>query len=349
MTHSTRIPWITAAALSAIAVMRPSHAADLDLDVGRWPQSTAPSFYFDDDLLTTTDTDQDYTAGAAVSSAAWGKDRWWAPDNWLGPLARARGDERGLRALQTSVIMFTPKDLLAHDVQPDDRPYASLWSVSGARMAVDADGRSARFASLTVGALGLPLTRTVHRTVHGLVGADKPNGYDHQISAGGEPTAKLTYASRDLRAGGGLGRGGDLWTTWSVSAGYLSEVSFALAGRFGDRGSPWWSSGAELADYIPPPSFGVLPLGRELTFDAGVRLRLRAYNAFLQGQFRHSDLRYGADDIERAIGEAWVGATWTMPSGLTLRYTLRAESPEVRHGLADRDHFWGSLYAGHAF
>jgi hypothetical protein len=134
-----------------------------------------------------------------------------------------------------------------------------------------------------------------------------------------------------------------------VSAGYLSEVSFAIAGRFGDRGSPWWSSGDELADYIPSPSFGVLPLGRELTVDAGVRLRLRAYNAFLQGQFRHSDLRYEADDLEHVIGEMWVGATWTLPSGLALRYTLRAQSSELRHGLADRSHVWGSLYASYAF
>jgi hypothetical protein len=216
-------------------------------------------------------------------------------------------------------------------------------------MAIEADGRSARFANLTVGLLGLPLTRTVHRGVHGLAGIGKPNGYGHQISAGGEPTAKLTYASRDLRAGGGLGRGADLWTTWSASAGYLTEVSFALAGRFGDRGSPWWTSGAELTDYIPAPSFGVIPLGRELTFDAGVRVRLRAYNAFLQGQFRHSDLRYGFEEIEHAIGEAWIGATWRLPSGLTLRYTLHASSPEVRDGLADRSHTWGSLYASYAF
>ncbi len=341
--------WLAATALSAAALVDPTQAAAGDLDVGRWPQSTSPAWYFDDDLLTPPDTDEDYTSGAAVSSAGWGEDRWWAPDHWLGSLARARSDERGLRTLQASLVMFSPEDIVASEVQPDDRPYASLWSVTGARMAVGADGRSARFASLTVGVLGLPLTRTVHRTIHKLVGADEPNGYDHQISAGGEPTAKLTYAWRDLRVGGGLGRGADLWTTWGVSAGYLSEVSFAIAGRFGDRGYPWWSSGTELADYIPAPSFGVLPLGRELTVDAGMRLRLRAYDAFLQGQFRHSDLRYGSGDLEHAIGEMWVGATWVLPSRVTLRYALRAESPELRLGRADRVDLWGSLYASYAF
>ncbi len=38
-----------------------------------------------------------------------------------------------------------------------------------------------------------------------------------------------------------------------------------------------------------------------------------------------------------------------LPSRLTLRYTLHAASSEVRDGLADRSHYWGSLYASYAF
>ncbi len=338
------------AASALCAGLAPSaFSAEVDLEGNAWEQTKTPAFYLDDDFFGPDRTDEDYSAGAAVSSAGWGEGRWWAPDHWLGPLARAGDDEQALRSLQVSVLMFTPDNIEAVEVQTNDRPYASLWSITGARMALGPDGRSAKFASLTIGALGLALTRDVHRAVHGLLGIDKPNGYAHQISAGGEPTAKLTYASRRLRAGGGSGRGADLWTTWSASAGYLTEVSVAIAGRVGHRGNPWWSSGAELADYIPAPSFGVRGLGRELTADAGARLRFRAYDAFLQGQFRHSDLRYGQDDLDQVIGEMWVGVTWTLPSHFTLRYSLRAETPELRQGLADRIDVWGSLYASYAF
>lgn len=245
--------------------------------------------------------------------------------------------------------MFSPPDLVAEEVVQGERPYAGLWSITGARLAVANDGRRVQFASFTIGVLGLPLTEALHRGVHSLVGDETPQGYDHEISDGGEPTAKLTYASRTLRAGDGLGRGGDVWTTWSASAGYLTEASVSLVGRWGERAFPWWAASPELADYSPAPSFGVLPLGRELTLDAGVRARLRVYNAFVRGQFRHGDVRYSNDEVESVVGEAWLGLTYTFGSGMTLRYSLRAETAELKHGPAARGHVWGSLLLSHAF
>ncbi len=61
------------------------------------------------------------------------------------------------------------------------------------------------------------------------------------------------------------------------------------AGRFN---SPWWGFAPELTDYMAAP----VPTenyrgGRELYVFLGARVKARAYNAFLQGQFRDSDVR----------------------------------------------------------
>ena len=79
--------------------------------------------------------------------------------------------------------------------------------------------------------------------------------------------------------------------------------------------------------------------------EAGIRLRLRAYNAFLQGQFRHSDVRAVPDDVERVIVTAWIGFTVISGSGSgwRLSYRLQGQSPELRRGAGSRNHFWGSL------
>lgn len=37
---------------------------------------------------------------------------------------------------------------------------------------------------------------------------------------------------------------------------------------------------------------------------AGIRLKVRAYNAFLHGQFRHGDLTCGEEDLNKLLGEA---------------------------------------------
>ena len=86
-------------------------------------------------------------------------------------------------------MAFTPSDVLDPRPIQNDRPYASLLFTSNGRVQVSGD-RSAWTSSLSVGLLGLPLSGELHKGVHKVTGSDPPRGYDHQISAGGEPTAR---------------------------------------------------------------------------------------------------------------------------------------------------------------
>ena len=82
---------------------------------------------------------------------------------------------------------------------------------------------------------------------------------------------------------------------------------------------------------------------------AGIRGKLRAYDAFLQGQFRHSDLTYGEGQLNQVLGEAWAGVELRTASGWAVQYLARWESPELRSGIGSRSFLWGSIEIAKSF
>ncbi|MGC1510196.1 hypothetical protein [Ketobacter sp.] len=72
-------------------------------------------------------------------------------------------------------------------------------------------------------------------------------------------------------------------------------------------------------------------------------LKARAYNAFLQGQFRHSDHRLSHDEVNYLLAEAWVGYTLSFAGNFKFSYVLRAQTSEIRSGEGDRAMVWGGL------
>ncbi|WP_157995508.1 lipid A deacylase LpxR family protein [Peristeroidobacter soli] len=307
----------------------------------------------DNDLFAGDNQDRDYTGGMSITISG---DR--ARDGMLSldPLLR-RLDQFVVRSEGTSVhharqlglLAFTPKDTLVREVQPDDRPYASLLFVSNGRVTVDADDRGAWTSSLTVGVLGLSLTSDVHGAVHELVGSEKPLGYDHQISAGGEPTARYTLARQKLWIADPTGHI-DVKTTVQGSVGFLTETSASISVRAGRFNSPWWSFAPELTDYMSAP----VPTesyrgGRELYVFAGARVKARAYNAFLQGQFRDSEVRYTSDEVQPLLAEAWIGVVTQILDQTQLSYALHYQTAELRDGPASRDTLWGAVQLTHSF
>jgi hypothetical protein len=82
---------------------------------------------------------------------------------------------------------------------------------------------------------------------------------------------------------------------------------------------------------------------------AGVRVKARAYNAFLQGQFRHSTVRYSFDEIEPIVAEAWLGFAMQLLDNTQLSYALNYQTAELRNGQADRDALWGAVQLTHSF
>ena len=300
--------------------------------------------------------DRDYTGGMALMlSGREAADGLLSLDpllERLDDLSTGKGEELLTRhARQLGLMAFTPRDIVSREPLRNDRPYASLLFVSNGRVRVDAIDRNAWSSSLTVGVLGLSLSERLHTTVHELVGSELPRGYDNQISAGGEPTARYTLAHHHLLVANAAGTL-DVKTTVQGSVGFLTETSAAISVRAGRFASSWWSFAPELTDYIaaPIPVDSQSGLQPEVYFFSGVRLKARAYNAFLQGQFRDSAVRYSFNEIEPLVAEAWVGfVTQLWEDQIQLSYTLNYQTAEVRRGDAARSALWGSVQFSHAF
>jgi len=111
---------------------------------------------------------------------------------------------------------------------------------------------------------------------------------------------------------------------------------------------PWWSGPPMPSDYagqppIEPRRDGATAAARGVVYEAGVAVRARAYNAFLQGQVRHSDVTFAADDLNHLLLEAWLAFSIVQKNGINVSYTLRWQSPEIKEGTGSRSFSWGSL------
>ncbi|HTT38322.1 MAG TPA: lipid A deacylase LpxR family protein [Burkholderiales bacterium] len=327
------------------------------------PAGVGAGLVLDEHLLTDGSRDQDYNGGGEVTISGQhaglpgrlldralgfidGRtcpgDRFAAP-GWSTAHAFAAG-----------LLVFTPRDLSAHDVIDGDRPYASEFFISAGRRYTSPNADVAYDSSLTVGMLGLPAAESVQRALHRLTDSIEPQGWAHQISAGGEPTVRYSAARQELLGtfGGGAWHGDSKWTA-AGSLGTVTEGSLAVNARWGRIESPWWSFSPEEATYVQETQPVPPPLGRDAPAEifafVGARAKLRAYNAFLQGQFRHSDLTYDEGQLNQVLGEAWAGVEMRTSGGWAIQYLARWESPELRSGLGSRTIVWGSIEISRAF
>lgn len=353
-------PLLLLTALAAGAEVRAQSSGFESLEGTLWPAERGVSIHLDNDLFTGTHRDHDYSWGIAATFAAPEPGRIVRPierlrarlDAWL-PGDHPTASHRS-RTTQVGLLGMTPKDLESAAPLSADRPYASLLFVTSAQTVVFANSGRARFTSLTVGALGLGAAETLQKSVHGVLGGDVPNGWDHQVSAGGEPTARFVRAEQWLLGGfESLGGGRpQVKLTLAGSVGYLTEASTAVSMRFGRIHSPWWSFNPELADYSPAPVAPVPALdldgARELYGFLGARVKARAYNALLQGQFRHSDVRIGSDELARTQLEAWAGLT-SSRSDWRITYAVHVATKEATPAPAARTLAWASLSVERAF
>lgn len=312
------------------------------------------SIQLDDDLFAGQQRDEDYTGGFAIGvSGDRARNAPLSLDFLLGILDQSvlRSDfpHSEHTAHQIGLIAFTPVNVAAAQLIDDDRPYASLLFVANSRISLDADERAAWYTSLSIGALGLPLTSSLHNALHEMVGSPPVRGYDHQISAGGELTGRYVLARHSLLFRNDSGNL-EVKSGIQASVGYLTEASASLSLRFGSINSAWWSWVPELTDYIGAPAPTARGTRRpESYLSAGVRLKARAYNAFLQGQIRHSDLRYSPAELEHGLFETWLSFSRDLSARTQLSYTLRYQSAELRRGAASRDAGWAAVQISHSF
>ena len=314
---------------------------------------------FDNDLLSFGDRDFDYTGGGVVTlTGRRAKESRFSLDRVLSPLDRlVPATKRDwpvplftLHSRQIGLIAFTPDDLNEPAPIVDDRPYASLAFIANARTFVSDPTQPVYETTFTLGVLGLDLAKAIQRGIHeGLDLDEVPEGWDHQISDGGEPTFRFTWARQSLLASNFQSDEREYELKWRLeaSAGYLTEGSVALSGRWGRINTPWWSFTPERADYAsqPAPVIGTALREnvRELYVWAGVKARLRAYNAFLQGQFRSSDVEFSSNEIEHVNVEAWIGVTWQISTVFRLSYAARYQTAELEQGPGSRDLRWAGF------
>jgi hypothetical protein len=346
---------VVALGAAGVAGARGAEGGALD-DSSFGGSSGGYAIQLDNDLFSGAHRDQDYSWGGAVTYASPRPgplmrplhstrrflDRWLAPDE-----SDRRAWDPEQQATQIGILAMTPETLKSPDPLYTDRPFASLVFVTSSEVRVLGGGDRARFSSLTLGALGLRAAEDIHRGIHIAVGDERPLGWEHQISAGGEPTFRYVEAQQwllnDQSNRNGLP---EVKLTVAGSAGFLTETSVGLSARWGRIQSPWWSFGPELADYTSAPVAPVTSFSShnpaEIFMFAGFRLKARAYNALLQGQFRHSDVRVEGGDLAHTQAEAWMGIATTW-SDVRITYALRYASAEMTTEPGRRGLIWAGI------
>lgn len=276
--------------------------------------------------------------------------------DWLTGVRRlhARGGRR-YHSARLIGLVYTPDRIDTAEVQRDDRPYASLVAVSVSRTSVGGASLDRLWWSeLSVGLLGAALVgdaqRLIHRTRRWMTGKDipvDPLGWPNQISAGGEPTALYGAGyQRQLAADGAAGRRRHWQVVSAVagSVGYRTAASASISARAGAFTSEFW----EFSRGVASPSVGQQAAHAgvprwDLFGFAQLGPRLVAYDAILQGQFRHS---VHTVRPRRLLGE-WeggIGASvplWAFQLQIVVQFAQGRTADFV--GPKARNYTWGTV------
>jgi hypothetical protein len=340
------------------------------------PPFSGAAFYLEEDAFNRgfRITDQNYTGGGAFQFAG-----SFIPRAHLTAPLDVLDWVFGIRALQDAltrqgttlkgyglalgVTVFTPKDLRTSDPIPLDRPYAALDFLTVTRTSVSERLDLALSTEFTVGALGLETGHWFQSTIHRIIrnihncpdevacSPPDPKGWGHQVSNGGEPTARYGVLAEKLLSQWRSERlhfGYDLKATGKAEIGYSTAANAGGAIRVGFINSPFW-----LYNTAPLSSVNQIavtqrikassPPHPELYAWAGLRGRLVGYNALLQGQFRHSDVMLSEGEIERFMYEYEAGITAGLYGFNFTWVVIAGRSPEFDTG-TPRHHLWSSFY-----
>ncbi len=316
---------------------------------GSEPYNSGWQINTDNDLLTGQSTDRDYTGGLAltlsgqrVQQYSVSLDGWRASIDGLikFPQFYQSSEYMSFHSQQYGMTLFTPDDIESVTPVFDDRPYASLFYLSNTRFTVLPEKNRAYISTLTVGILGLSLAESVQRSLHGITDSSVPSGWDNQVSAGGEPTAMLSYGVQDKFY---ASKHQQLKFEYEGNLGYITDINAGFSWRWGKIYSPWWAFNPYQSKYMQQ-SMPVFSAGAKDEFYlwAGSRLNLRIYNALLQGQFRRSEVTVSSADMQRLVAEYWFGATGSFAGSYHVSAFLRGHTDEF-NGQNARGAAWVGL------
>lgn len=348
-----RLIWAGGLVLAFLLMDTSAHAAD-----SPEPQHSGWSLYLDNDTLVPSPRDQDYTGGFSLTQAGRAAASGVSLDPVLGHINDALGIEGEsaeagrlqLHARQLGVAIFTPGDMEVDDITRGDRPYSGLVYMASTRLLLDPhQPDTVHQSTLTLGLLGLEVVGELQQELHQSIGAARPVGWEHQISNGGEPTFRYSHAVQHLLASGSVSAlRYEVKPSAEAGIGFITDANASLSMRFGRISTPWWSFAPDRSEYFSQPSPGLarhhMDGPRELYVWAGAKAKVRPWNAFLQGQFRDSDLTYGASEVRPVLFEGWLGVTGQISRKYWLSWVLRYQTSELREGAGDRNLLWGSVF-----
>lgn len=276
----------------------------------------------DNDLFASRGHDRDYTAGIRYTSEETNSATW-----------------------QAGLLLFTPGDITSPGPLEHDRPYSNLLYLARSKTWSTSPSTLYRH-TWSVGLLGSGIAESIQRSVHEATSSTPPRGYKNQISDGGELTGRLGISHYRKLFDSTL-RFAHLTVIAesSASIGYMADASYALGFRLSRSGYYPWAHGRN--DFLPQLDAPEPANGFEGLF-GGFRVRARAYNALLQGQFRDSQVTVSSNELRRIIPEAWLGVS-NVVHGWQIRYTVRYTGAETERGLAAGSHTWGGVVIKRSF
>lgn len=309
---------------------------------------TSRSIGFDNDILVPGRRDQDYTYGLSLTFSGKGVEGHLAslhvPLDWLDHhigLDQQNSDGSESTKIEYGIFGFTPEDLSLATPGKNDRPYAGLIYLSSTRERYDPAHQVSWQSTLTLGVMGLSIVGEIQDVIHATTDSERPQGWKNQISNGGELTARYSISRQRLlyRSHSGL----EIKSTLQGAVGYITEASWSISLRAGKIHTPWISFNPELTSYGEKSIPGNKSKVSEYFFWTGISLKARAYNAFLQGQFKDSEVTYDSDEVNHGIVEGWMGYTVALADGYSFSYSVRGHTSELRQGTGDRNVVWGGL------
>ncbi len=309
---------------------------------------TGWSFSFDNDFLVPGKRDQDYTYGLNLRLMGKKTESHWSsvhtPLNALDSLFNLNSPkyQHTLSSIEFGLFGFTPETLSDAEVIDGDRPYASLLYATSNKERLNITTGRVINSSLTVGVIGAGLVEQLQKKLHNIIDSEEPLGWGNQISDGGEITAKYSLSQQQLLSNPLSNI--EIKQTTQGTIGYITELNYSVSLRAGQLASPWQSFNPELTSYGEgaSPSKNIRYVA-EHYFWAGLSIKARAYNAFLQGQFRRSALTYDRNELNTGILEGWIGYTVALKNGFSFNYSLRGHTSELKNGVGNRSVIWGGL------
>ncbi len=312
----------------------------------------------DNDRLSLTEADDGYTAGFSLAYS--GLNAKKAPlslhrplkglTKWLG-LNSANSNDESFQFHSTSygLAAFTPTQIDIETPIPDDRPYACLTYTASTRQTVVPKQNTAFLNTFSVGLIGTNFCRELQNFVHDAANGIAAQGWDNQISDGGELTALWrTSRQRLIHTESAATRHEVSWS-YDAQLGWATDVGIGVSWRWGAIRSPWWSFTPQHTEYTPfsaPISHyrgnSTKSSDDEFYIWAGGMVRYRVYNSLLQGQFRDSVVEVSDSDLESALAEIWIGYTQRIDNGWEINLSIRARSREF-DSPNSKSVLWGSL------